>query len=73
MHVTVYTKPHCVQCAATERKLNQLGITYEAVDVTTDEEAYNLIVSKGFQQAPVVNADGDWWSGYRPDLIAGLA
>lgn len=72
MHVTVYTKPNCVQCAATKRKLDQLDIPYETVDVTANEEAYNLVVSKGFQQAPVVNADGEWWSGYRPDLLNNL-
>lgn len=73
MAVTVYTKPNCVQCDATKRTMDKLGIKYSTVDITVDTEAYDMIVSKGFQAAPVVITDDDAWSGFNPDKISGLA
>ena len=73
MTVTVYTKPNCVQCDATKRTMDKLGIKYATVDITVDTEAYDMILSKGFQAAPVVITDDDAWSGFNPDKISGLA
>ena len=73
MSITVYSKPSCVQCDATYRALNKPGLDYEAVDITTDAEALENVKSLGYQQAPVVFADGDHWSGFRPDKIKALA
>lgn len=72
MTVTVYTKPNCVQCDATKRTMDKLGIKYATVDITQDLEAYDMIVSKGFQAAPVVITDDDAWSGFNLDKISGL-
>lgn len=72
MTVTVYTKPNCVQCDATKRTMDKLGIKYATVDITQDLEAYDMIISKGFQAAPVVITDDDAWSGFNPDKISGL-
>lgn len=72
MTVTVYTKPACVQCNATYRALDKKGITYKSVDISTDPEALEHVLSLGYQQAPVVITDADHWSGFRPDKIAAL-
>ena len=72
MMITVYSKPACVQCDATKRLLTKLDLRYEIIDVTKDAEAYDLIVSKGFQAAPVVNAGDDWWAGFNPEKINAL-
>ena len=70
MSVTVYTKPACVQCRATERALTKAGITFAEVDITTDEEAREYVLSLGYLQAPVVVIDENThWSGFRPDRI----
>lgn len=75
LSITVYSKPHCIQCVATYRKLNGLGALYESVDVSEDPEALSFIQSLGYSQAPVVvvkDAKGaivKHWSGFRPDLI----
>lgn len=71
--ITVYTKPSCVQCDATKRHLKKLDLEFETVDITENQEAYDKIVAMGFQAAPVVIADTDSWSGYKPDKINGLA
>ncbi len=73
MSITVYSKPNCVQCDATYRALAKLGLEYTVVDITTDPEALQTVKALGYQQAPVVFADGDHWSGFRPDRIRAAA
>lgn len=72
MTVTVYAKPHCPQCDATQRQLNRLGVPYRKIDITQDAQALQEILDAGFKQAPVVMTDVDAWSGYRPDKIKTL-
>ena len=73
MAITVYTKPSCVQCKATYRALDSKGLEYEILDLSEDEKALEMVKSLGYLQAPVVVADGEHWSGFRPDKIANLA
>lgn len=66
----LYTKPRCVQCDATKRKLDREGITYEVVDLSTDPSVLETIKGLGYLQAPVLVVDETThWSGHRPDLI----
>lgn len=73
MSITVYSKPNCVQCDATYRALAKNGLDYEVIDITQDEEALQTVKALGYQQAPVVFANGDHWSGFRPDKVKALA
>lgn len=75
LHVTVYTKDNCQQCAATERALNRVGVDYREIQIT--EANISLLQEAGFTQAPLVMVSKgselqDFWSGYRPDKIQGL-
>lgn len=72
MSITVYTKPSCVQCTATKRALTKSGLAFNEVDLTEDAEALETVKALGYQQAPVVFADGDHWAGFRPDKIKAL-
>jgi glutaredoxin-like protein NrdH len=72
MTITVFSKPACVQCDATYRQLDKLGLDYTIVDITMDTDALASVKALGYQQAPVVFAGGDHWSGFRPDKIRGL-
>lgn len=67
--ITVYSKPSCVQCTATYRALDNKGLEYAIVDITQDEVAHARVLGLGYLQAPVVVADDDHWSGFRPDKI----
>ena len=68
--VTVYSKPECVQCNATYRRLDAKGIPYEVIDMSEDAEALAEVKEMGYLQAPVVvMPDGTHWSGFRPDLL----
>lgn len=73
MSVTVYTKPACVQCNATYKALDKMGVEYTAVDITEDDEARDYVMALGYLQAPVVVAGDEHWSGFRPDRIKSLA
>ncbi len=72
--LTVYTKPNCVQCLATKRKLQALGVPYKAVNLTTSPKALELVKSLGYLTAPVVVAsDGKHWGGFQPERLAEYA
>lgn len=73
MSVTVYTKPACVQCQATERALRKAGIPFTVVDLTKDPAALEVVKRMGHQQAPVVVTDTESWAGFHPGRIKALA
>ena len=83
--VEVYTRPGCMQCAATKRWLNQRGVKY--VEHDADDYADYLTHVLGCKALPVVevslipamdatrNIGGEHithWSQYRTDLLQQL-
>ena len=70
--ITVYSKPACVQCTATYRAMDKLGLHYEVIDLAEDEAALLDVMAMGYQQVPVVVDGDDHWAGFRPDRIKGL-
>jgi glutaredoxin-like protein NrdH len=70
--VTVYPKPGCLQCRATIRALESSGGDFTTVDLTTDAQARDFVMSLGHLQAPVVVCGTMHWGGFRPDRIAEL-
>ncbi|WP_431673840.1 glutaredoxin-like protein NrdH [Rhizobium leguminosarum] len=73
MTITVYSKPACVQCTATYRALDRLGVDYDIVDISQNAEALDRVRSRGYMQAPVVIAGEQHWAGFRPDMISALS
>lgn len=73
MGITVFAKPNCQQCAATEHRLTELGIDFTVIDLSRNPQTLAQLVDAGYRQAPVVVAPNATWSGYRPDLIDDLA
>ena len=71
--LTLYSKPGCVQCDASVRKLDKEGLNYTYVDIMQDDEALAKVKSLGYAQAPVITYGTEHWSGYRPDLIDQIA
>lgn len=69
MKTVLYTMPQCPQCYATKRYLEEESIEYSAVDLSSNKEAYELVLSLGYKNAPVVVSEGNHWSGFRPDKI----
>jgi glutaredoxin-like protein NrdH len=72
MTVTVYSKPACVQCTQSKKKLDQLGVVYNVIDVTEDANALEYVKSLGYMAAPVIVAGEQHWAGFQPDKIKAL-
>lgn len=72
--VTVYSKPSCVQCTATHRKLDENGVEYRVVDISEDADAFAYVKSlnPAYMQAPIVVAGEDHWSGFDPNKLDAL-
>ena len=64
--ITVYSKPACVQCTATYRAMDKLGLHYEVIDLAEDEAALLDVMAMGYQLVPVVVDGDDHWAGFRP-------
>ncbi|QPK78849.1 glutaredoxin-like protein NrdH [Corynebacterium lizhenjunii] len=73
MPITVYTKPACVQCEATKKALDRAGLDYDLVDLSMDSEARDYVMALGYISAPVVEVNGEHWSGFRLERIKALA
>jgi glutaredoxin-like protein NrdH len=71
VHLTLYSKPACVQCDATKRALDKKGLTYHEVDLTQSPAALEYVMDElGYSMAPIVVVDEhNHWSGFRPDRI----
>ena len=68
--VIVYTTIDCPQCMMTKQYMDTLGIQYETIDVTDNDEARAYVKQLGFQSLPVVVAEsGEAWFGFRPENI----
>lgn len=73
MHITIYSKPNCPQCAATKRAFDRLGAPYTVVDITTDPVALATLQEAGFRQAPVVFVDSGLLDKLPPRQIRDVA
>lgn len=66
----LYSKPGCVQCKATVRKLDSKGVDYDYVDITESDDAVARIKDLNYLGLPVVYVSPEvHWSGHQPTLI----
>lgn len=73
MIITIFTKHNCMQCDATKNMMDKQGLRYRLVNLDQTPEAAEKLMALGYRQAPVVMADNEHWSGFRPDKIMRLA
>jgi glutaredoxin-like protein NrdH len=72
--ITVYTKPGRAQCDAVFRVLDEMGVDYRRVDISTDREAREHVMALGYLCMPVVHTIPDnHFAGFRPDRLRALA
>jgi glutaredoxin-like protein NrdH len=79
MKTTVYSLPDCVQCKATKLYLEKRGVEYDEVNLTQDNDAWELATKTlGYKSAPVVIVRDDddniieHWNGFSPEKIGKL-
>lgn len=72
--VTVFSSPTCYPCRFTKERLDDLNVEFVDRDVTTDEEAAEIVRKLGYKGVPVVLLEnGDHWQGLDPSRIDALA
>ena len=62
-----------MQCTATYRAMDKLGLEHEVIDLAEDEAALLEVMAMGYQQVPVVDDADEQWAGFRPDRIKAAA
>ena|SRR6185436_8648971 len=69
--VRLFVKPYCGWCHRAERWLEEHGVDYEAIDVISDESAFDeMIRLSGQELAPVLEVEGDVLADFGPDQLA---
>jgi len=69
--IRLFIKPYCGWCHKASRWLDERGIEYEAIDVISDEAAYDeMIRLSGQELAPVIEVDGEILADFGPDQLA---
>jgi len=72
--ITVYSKPGCMQCRMTKKHLDRIKATYNVVDITEDDKAFNHVVNELKERSmPVVEtSDGTHFTGFRKERLEEL-
>lgn len=78
MKVKIYVTNYCPFCRRAESLLKQKGISFEAVDVTNDDQTREWLVKEtGYKTIPQIFIDGKPIGGYdqllKLDQEGGLA
>ena len=68
--IKVYSKPNCMACNFSKKYLDDRGVKFEEIDVFQDAEALAMLRDKGFSQMPVVSIDGEFHTGFQPNILA---
>ena len=68
--IKIYSKPNCMACNFTKKYLNDKGVKFKEINVFKDAEALAMLRDKGFSQMPVVDVNGDFHTGFRPDVLS---
>jgi glutaredoxin-like protein NrdH len=71
--VQVYTKPECVQCEYTKKKLDEFGIPHVDLDVVEHPIFAEQLQEQGITRMPYVVAGDQTWTGFQYDKIRNLA
>lgn len=69
--ITVFTKNNCPQCIFTKRKLQELGVNYQEINVDEDLSALEYLMECGFRSLPVVFKDDKpiVTGGFAPNIL----
>ena len=68
--IKVYSKPNCMSCNFAKKYLDDKGVKFKEIDVFQDAEALAMLRDEGFSQMPVVSMDGEFHTGFQPNLLA---
>ena len=58
-----------MSCEFAKKYLNDKGVSFEEINVFEDKEALAMLRDKGFSEMPVVDVNGEFHTGFRPDVL----
>ena len=68
--IKIYSTPTCPWCKKAKAYLDEKGITYESVDVSSDDKAQKEMIDKSGQMGvPVIDIDGKIVIGFDKEKI----
>ena len=71
--VTIYSTPSCSYCIRLKSYLNQKGINFTNIDVSSDAQSLEKMISlSGQMGVPVININGEIVVGFDKDKIDAL-
>lgn len=70
--LTIYGRVGCVQCKATAREAEKLGLSFIYVDLDHDIASAARLVNAGYRSLPVVECGEDIWTGFMPERLKQL-
>lgn len=68
--ITVYSKPNCMACNFSKKYLEDKGVEFREINVFEDKEALAMLRDKGISEMPAVDIDGEFHTGFRPEILA---
>jgi glutaredoxin 3 len=69
-NIRLFVKPYCGWCHEAQDWLDERGIKYELLDVTTDRAArQEMLELSGQTLAPVIDVDGDVLADFDTDQL----
>ena len=69
--VKVYSTPSCPYCIKAKQYLDESGVEYENIDVATDQEKAQEMMSKSGQMGvPVIDIEGEIIVGFDKNKIS---
>jgi glutaredoxin 3 len=71
MRIRLFIKPYCPWCHRAMRWLDDRGIRYQTLDVTTDEMAFDEMRRlSGQELAPVIDVAGNILADFGPEQLS---
>ena len=68
--ITIYSKPNCMACNFSKKYLEDKGVEFKEINVFEDDKALAILRDKGFSQMPVVDVNGEFHTGFQPNILA---
>jgi len=69
--VKVYSTPSCPYCIKAKQFFDESGVEYENIDVSTDQEkAQEMMTKSGQMGVPVIDIEGDIIVGFDKNKIS---
>jgi glutaredoxin 3 len=69
--IRLFIKPYCGWCHKAMRWLNDQGVQYETIDVTSDETAMaEMVRLSGGEMSPVIDVGGRILADFGPEQLA---